>query len=133
MKSVTESRIGVIGLGYVGLPLAVAFGRKLPTVGFDINAARVEELKSGRDSTLECDADELAEATHLAYSSDSEALAGCNVLIATVPTPIDSHNRPMVSLALTSGVRSGRLCASIGVGTVAISTSQSASAAGSAL
>lgn len=94
MKSVSDSRIGVVGLGYVGLPLAVAFGRKMPTVGFDINAARVKELESGVDSTLECDAEELAAADKLSYSANPESLADCNVLIATVPTPIDAHNRP---------------------------------------
>ena len=71
----SEIRIGVIGLGYVGLPLAVEFGRKYSTVGFDIKAGRIAELNGGTDSTLECSAEELAEAEQLVYSSDTAALA----------------------------------------------------------
>ncbi|MEO0422233.1 MAG: Vi polysaccharide biosynthesis UDP-N-acetylglucosamine C-6 dehydrogenase TviB [Pseudomonadota bacterium] len=89
-----DLRVAVIGLGYVGLPLAVAFGRQLPTVGFDINAQRVDELRGGHDRTLEVDADELAASEHLSYSADLEALRACNVFIATVPTPIDGNKRP---------------------------------------
>jgi UDP-N-acetyl-D-galactosamine dehydrogenase len=89
-----EPRIGVVGLGYVGLPLAVAFGRKHPTVGFDINRARVEALRQGRDATGEASAEELAAATQLQLSGELEALRGCNTYIVTVPTPIDAANRP---------------------------------------
>lgn len=87
-------RIGIVGLGYVGLPLAVEFGKKYPTVGFDINAERVAELESGTDSTLECSHDELAKAKHLSYTSSVDAIAGCNFYVVTVPTPIDDSDRP---------------------------------------
>jgi hypothetical protein len=75
---INQLRIGVVGLGYVGLPLAVEFGRIYPTVGFDIDAARVAELESGSDSTLETTDEDLASATHLAYSTDVQALKECN-------------------------------------------------------
>ncbi|MFK7886954.1 MAG: Vi polysaccharide biosynthesis UDP-N-acetylglucosamine C-6 dehydrogenase TviB [Gammaproteobacteria bacterium] len=94
MKDVQSVRIGVIGLGYVGLPLAVSFGRKLDTLGFDINQARIKELESGKDSTLEVDSEELAAANKLSFTADPAALAQCDVMIATVPTPIDAHKRP---------------------------------------
>jgi UDP-N-acetyl-D-galactosamine dehydrogenase len=89
-----ETRIAVIGLGYVGLPLAVGFGRKLPTLGFDINAARIAELREGRDHTLEVSPEELAAAGKLAFSASPADLAACNVFIVTVPTPIDDAKRP---------------------------------------
>ncbi|MFK8016119.1 MAG: Vi polysaccharide biosynthesis UDP-N-acetylglucosamine C-6 dehydrogenase TviB [Gammaproteobacteria bacterium] len=94
MRDVSKSRIGVVGLGYVGLPLAVSFGRTIDTVGFDINAGRIAELESGHDSTLETDADELAAATRLSFTTDPSKLGECDVMIATVPTPIDDHKRP---------------------------------------
>ena len=84
----------VIGLGYVGLPLAVAFGRHMPTLGYDIDAARIAELGSGQDHTLEMEPEELAEATQLRYSSDPAQLDACNVYIVTVPTPIDAYEQP---------------------------------------
>ena len=84
----------VIGLGYVGLPLAVAFGRHIPTLGYDIDAARIAELGSGQDHTLEMEPEELAEATQLRYSSDPAQLDACNVDIVTVPTPIDAYEQP---------------------------------------
>ena len=86
--------IGIVGLGYVGLPLAVEFGKHYQTVGFDINHARVAELQSGKDSTLECEPEELKAATKLEYSTELASLAKCNVYIVTVPTPIDKHKRP---------------------------------------
>jgi UDP-N-acetyl-D-galactosamine dehydrogenase len=89
-----EIRVAVIGLGYVGLPLAVGFGRVLPTLGFDINTARVAELREFRDHTLEVSVDELKGATHLVVSDDPAALRECNVFIVTVPTPIDDAKRP---------------------------------------
>ncbi|MET0053025.1 MAG: Vi polysaccharide biosynthesis UDP-N-acetylglucosamine C-6 dehydrogenase TviB [Candidatus Thiodiazotropha sp.] len=89
--------IGVLGLGYVGLPLAVEFGKKFPTIGLDINAARVEELKSGKDSSLEVDPAELVEVPHLSYTSNLEDLKPCNVYIVTVPTPINEHKQPDLS------------------------------------
>jgi len=89
-----EVRIAVIGLGYVGLPLAVTFGRRYPTTGFDINGARVSELRAGRDHTLEVSGEELASASRLKLENDVARLDGCNVFIATVPTPIDEFKRP---------------------------------------
>lgn len=87
-------KIGVIGLGYVGLPLAVEFGKHFKTVGFDIKASRVAELRAGRDSTLEVEASELKSAKALRFATAVEDLRECRVYIATVPTPIDSYNRP---------------------------------------
>ncbi|TLX45195.1 Vi polysaccharide biosynthesis protein VipA/TviB, partial [Pseudoalteromonas phenolica] len=89
-----NAKIGVIGLGYVGLPLAVEFGKKYQTLGFDINQNRVTELLSGKDSTLEVSTEELKEASHLTYSHTVEDLKGCNIYIVTVPTPIDDNNAP---------------------------------------
>lgn len=86
--------IGIIGLGYVGLPLAVEFGKKYPVVGFDINTIRLGELSKGNDSTLEVEERELAEAKHLTYSNSLDALKACNVFIVTVPTPINEHKQP---------------------------------------
>ncbi len=94
MRALSESKIGVIGLGYVGLPLAVEFGKHLDTVGFDINLQRIEELKAGVDCSLECSTEELQSASRLSYSVDPSALKDCNVYIVTVPTPIDNYNRP---------------------------------------
>ena len=88
------SRIAIIGLGYVGLPLAVEFGKRYETIGFDINAARIAELKQGRDSTLEVEPELLAEAGHLQFTDALDDIAGCNVFIVTVPTPIDAAKRP---------------------------------------
>lgn len=87
-------RFAVIGLGYVGLPLAVAFGREQPTVGFDIDPERIAELRAGQDHTLEVEAGELAAARQLEYSSDPARLDECNVYIVTVPTPIDAYEQP---------------------------------------
>ncbi len=85
------TRIAVIGLGYVGLPLAVGFGRKLPTLGFDINRARIDELRGFRDHTLECSPEELKATPQLSFSADAADLNRCNVFIVTVPTPIDER------------------------------------------
>ena len=95
--SLDKTRVGIIGLGYVGLPLAVEFGKKIPTVGFDINKDRISELSLGCDSTLECTKEELLEAKSLSYTSTLEDLKSCNVYIVTVPTPIDKHNQPDLS------------------------------------
>ncbi len=92
-----ENRIGVIGLGYVGLPLAVEFGKQFETIGFDINAARIEELKSGKDSTLEVEPELLAQATRLNFTDRLDDVAACNIFIVTVPTPIDHVKRPDLS------------------------------------
>jgi UDP-N-acetyl-D-galactosamine dehydrogenase len=92
-----DTRVAVIGLGYVGLPLAVGFGRKLSTLGFDINKQRIAELKEFRDHTLEASPEELRAAPHLRVSSDPVDLRECNVFIVTVPTPIDNAKRPDLS------------------------------------
>ena len=89
-----DATVAVVGLGYVGLPVAVAFGRQRPTLGFDIDAARVDELRDGSDRTLEVSADELAAATHLRLTADPSDLTSADVFIVTVPTPIDAAKRP---------------------------------------
>ena len=89
-----EARLAIIGLGYVGLPLAVEFGRHFPVVGFDISARRLEELRAGHDRTLETTAEELRRAARLTYSNRIEDLREVEVFIVTVPTPIDCHKRP---------------------------------------
>lgn len=96
MRSLDDVSIGVIGLGYVGLPLALEFGKHYPTVGFDISARRIEALRSGHDSTREATAEELAAATKLDYSTELADLARCNVYIVTVPTPVGRNNRPLL-------------------------------------
>ena len=98
-KTLSESRVAVIGLGYVGLPLAVEFAKKFPTVGFDINTERVSELRSGVDRTLEVEDDYLKsviEEHNFEISADTDSLKDCNVYIITVPTPTDKHNRPVL-------------------------------------
>ncbi|MCL4792016.1 MAG: Vi polysaccharide biosynthesis UDP-N-acetylglucosamine C-6 dehydrogenase TviB [Gammaproteobacteria bacterium] len=96
-RKTADARVAIVGLGYVGLPLAVEFGKHLDTLGFDIDAERIAELKAGNDRTLETDAAELAEAKHLRFSTDLEALRGRDVYIVTVPTPIDAAKRPDIS------------------------------------
>ena len=97
MFDLAKTKLGLIGLGYVGLPLAVEFGKKYDTVGLDINPNRIKELKNGVDSTLEVDADELKQATKITYTANLDDLKGCNVYIVTVPTPIDNAKRPDLS------------------------------------
>ena len=97
MLILDEAKVGILGLGYVGLPLAVEFGKVMPTVGFDINTGRIDELRTGKDNTLEVDAAELAEAVQLSYSHELDDLKACNVFIVTVPTPIDRYKRPDLS------------------------------------
>jgi len=92
-----DTRIAVIGLGYVGLPLAVEFGKKYLTIGFDVNRSRITALISGHDSTLEVDTADLESATHLSYTADVDKLKTCNIYIVTVPTPIDIYKRPDLS------------------------------------
>lgn len=94
MFDADKTRIGVIGLGYVGLPLAVAFGKVFPTLGFDIDPKRIEELRQRRDRTREVEPDELAEAGRLEFQSDLAALKRANFYIVTVPTPLDDHKVP---------------------------------------
>ena len=90
----SDKKIALIGLGYVGLPLAVEFGKKSKVVGFDINQSRINELKSGTDSTLETTSQELKEATHLSYTTSLADIKDCTIFIVTVPTPIDKHKKP---------------------------------------
>jgi UDP-N-acetyl-D-galactosamine dehydrogenase len=92
--NLNDKKIAIIGLGYVGLPLAVEFGKSRPVVGFDINVGRIAELQSGKDSTLEVTSEDLAIASHLSYSNRLEDIAECGIFIVTVPTPIDKANRP---------------------------------------
>ena len=92
-----DTRIAVIGLGYVGLPLAVEFGKRYLTIGFDVNRSRITALISGSDSTLEVDTPALESATHLSYTTDVDKLKTCNIYIVTVPTPIDIYKRPDLS------------------------------------
>lgn len=92
--SLTDLKIGIIGLGYVGLPLAVEFGKKFPVLGFDINQGRIAQLQSGHDSTLEVSDEELKDSPQLSFSSAVADLESCNVYIVTVPTPIDAHKQP---------------------------------------
>jgi len=94
---INKLRIGVIGLGYVGLPLAVEFGKHYPTIGFDIKTDRIAELEEGMDSTLECSSEEIGEASKLSFTSEDEALKDCNFYIVTVPTPIGDGNRPLLT------------------------------------
>lgn len=94
MQNLEDTKLAIIGLGYVGLPLAVEFGKHYDTTGFDINQRRIDELSSGVDHTLEVNREELAEARRLRFSSQLADLASCNVYIVTVPTPIDSAKRP---------------------------------------
>lgn len=113
MLNINDIKIAVIGLGYVGLPLAVEFGKKHPVIGFDINQHRIEELKSGMDHTLEVSDEELASAKQLQFSSDINELAECNFYIVTVPTPIDEYKQPdltplvKASAAISSVLKAG--------------------------
>ena len=109
IDSLEAVRLAVIGLGYVGLPLAVEFGKKRDVVGFDINTARIAALAVGQDSTLECSPEELAEAYHLRFSTNTADLAACNTYIVTVPTPIDAHKRPDLTPLIKASETVGRV------------------------
>ncbi len=102
-------RIGLIGLGYVGLPLAVEFGKHFDTVGFDVKPDRIAELEAGRDSTLEVSRRELAAAEHLSFTCDPADLRRCRVFIVTVPTPIDIYKRPDLSPLIAASVAVGKV------------------------
>ena len=104
----TPAKIAVIGLGYVGLPLAVAFAARNDVVGFDVGAARIEELAAGQDRTLEVSPDALRGAARLSFTSDPAALETCNVFIVTVPTPIDAYKQPDLSALLRASETVGR-------------------------
>lgn len=109
MNSIDNIYIGVVGLGYVGLPLAVEFGKYRQTLGYDINQQRIEELTGGRDRTLEVGAEQLAAAKHLSLSSNSDELRNCNFFIVTVPTPIDRHKQPNLRPLIKASRMLGRV------------------------
>lgn len=117
MINPANARIGIVGLGYVGLPLAVEFGKHFPTIGLDINEARIQELLAGTDSTLEVTPEELRQASQLHYTSQPEDLINCNVYIVTVPTPVDDYRRPDFRPLIGASTTVGRL---LKVGDVAI-------------
>ena len=104
-----QKKIAIIGLGYVGLPLAVEFGKVRPTVGFDVNTSRINELKEGKDKTLEVHNEDLAKATYLEFSCNENELKDCRIFIITVPTPIDSVNRPDLSAIISASETVGKL------------------------
>ncbi|WP_057830210.1 Vi polysaccharide biosynthesis UDP-N-acetylglucosamine C-6 dehydrogenase TviB [Colwellia sp. TT2012] len=107
--SLKDLRIGVIGLGYVGLPLAVEFGKKYQTLGFDINQARISELLAGHDATLEVSDEELKETPFMSYSFSVDDLKNCNVYIVTVPTPIDEHKQPDLTPLIKASAMLGKV------------------------
>jgi len=103
-----QKHIAVIGLGYVGLPLAVEFGKVRPVIGFDINPARIEELKQGDDRTLEVTPDELKESKYIRYSANTDDLKQASIFIVTVPTPIDNYNQPDLTPLLKASEMIGK-------------------------
>jgi len=106
---IIEMKIGIIGLGYVGLPLAVEFGKQYVTVGFDINENRVNELRCGKDRTLEVETKELAQANKLSFTINPQEISGCDIFIVTVPTPIDKYKRPDLTALKRSSATIGKL------------------------
>jgi len=108
MKS-ADIKLAIIGLGYVGLPLAVEFGKIRAVIGFDINEARINELKTGHDRTLETSAEELRDAKHLTFTTNLDDLRNCNCYIVTVPTPIDKNKRPDLSALLGASETVGKV------------------------
>ncbi len=109
MRGLSKTRIGVIGLGYVGLPLAIEFGKKYRTVGFDINLVRIKALKAGHDSTLEATAAELKASKKLKFSARLADLKTCKVFVVTVPTPIDQYKRPDLTPLLKASETVGKV------------------------
>ena len=105
----SDKKIAIIGLGYVGLPLAVEFGKKFDTIGFDINESRIQELKQGKDTTLEVDSEELKQATQLSYTTNIDDIKDCNIYIVTVPTPIDEYKNPDLTPLIKSSETVGLL------------------------
>jgi UDP-N-acetyl-D-galactosamine dehydrogenase len=104
-----DIKLAIVGLGYVGLPLAVEFGHQRPVVGFDINQRRIDELKAGNDFTLETTQEELEAAKHLSYTTSIDDLRGCNCYIVTVPTPIDEHKRPNLTPLIKASETVGKV------------------------
>lgn len=109
MLQLNNLKIAIIGLGYVGLPLAVEFGKKVPVVGFDIYQKRIDELKSGQDHTLEVSPEELQQATQLTYSAQLDDLKDCNFFIVTVPTPIDEFKQPDLTPLIKASTSIGQV------------------------
>ncbi|MCU4308165.1 Vi polysaccharide biosynthesis UDP-N-acetylglucosamine C-6 dehydrogenase TviB [Acinetobacter radioresistens] len=109
MLQLSDLKIAIIGLGYVGLPLAVEFSKQLPVVGFDIQQKRIQELQSGQDHTLEVSPEELKQATHLTYSANSDDLNSCNFFIVTVPTPIDEFKQPDLTPLIKASTSIGKV------------------------
>lgn len=109
MLQLSDLKIAIIGLGYVGLPLAVEFGKQLPVVGFDIQQKRIQELKSGQDHTLEVLSEELKQATQLTYSANLDDLRSCNFFIVTVPTPIDEFKQPDLTPLIKASTSIGKV------------------------
>lgn len=109
LSSIDNMKIAIIGLGYVGLPLAVEFSKAHSVVGFDINNARIGQLEQGHDNTLEVSPEELQEARHLTFSDDLNSLSDCNIYIVTVPTPIDAHKRPDLTPLIGASETVGRV------------------------
>ena len=105
----SDKKIAIIGLGYVGLPLAVEFGKKFDTIGFDINESRIQELKQGKDTTLEVDSKELKQAAQLSYTTNINDIKDCNIYIVTVPTPIDEYKNPDLTPLIKSSETVGLL------------------------
>ena len=109
MLQLSDLKIAIIGLGYVGLPLAVEFGKQLPVVGFDIQQKRIQELQSGQDHTLEVSPEELKQAIHLSYSANLDDLRSCNFFIVTVPTPIDEFKQPDLTPLIKASTSIGKV------------------------
>lgn len=109
MLQLSELKIAIIGLGYVGLPLAVEFGKQVPVVGFDIHQKRIDELKGGQDHTLEVSPEELKQAHGLSYTSNLEDLKTCSFFIVTVPTPIDQYKQPDLSPLIKASTSIGKI------------------------
>lgn len=109
MLQLSDLKIAIIGLGYVGLPLAVEFGKQLPVVGFDIQQKRIQELQSGQDHTLEVSPEELKQATQLTYSANLDDLRSCNFFIVTVPTPIDEFKQPDLTPLIKASTSIGKV------------------------
>lgn len=109
MQEQKNKTIAIIGLGYVGLPLAVEFGKQRDTLGFDISQTRINELQNGQDHTLECSPEELQSATHLRYISQAAALQAAQIYIVTVPTPVDQANRPDMTPLVKASVTVGKV------------------------
>jgi UDP-N-acetyl-D-galactosamine dehydrogenase len=104
-----QLKIAIVGLGYVGLPLAVEFGKTVATVGFDIQQKRIDELRSGQDHTLETSPEELQQASHLSYTTQIDDLQDCNFFIVTVPTPIDQYKQPDLTPLVKASESIGRV------------------------